>query len=160
MATVIGAAYGSTSTPTDRPTGGRSFGLGDYSVDEVGKHWVYVQCTTALTPGQPAVITDAHIAAACSTTNALRGLRVGVPTATFAANDFGWLQVFGSANVNVLASAAANTRLNSTNTPGALDDDGSVGTKEIREINLTASRNPTTGPAPAILNFPMVGVTL
>jgi hypothetical protein len=52
------------------------------------------------------------------------------------------------------------TRLNTTATVGALDDDGTAGARVINGIALTASRAASQGNAVGILNFPQVGVTL
>jgi hypothetical protein len=62
--------------------------------------------------------------------------------------------------LQVLASAAANVRLNTTATAGALDDDGTSTTKEVLGIALTTARAASQGLAPAMLNYPAVGVTI
>ena len=95
-----------------------------------------------------------------TTTTGLRGLLVGVPAVNIAASSYGWVQIKGPADLQVLASAAANVRLNTTATAGALDDDGTAGTKDVHGIALTTARAATQGSAPAMLNYPAVGVTL
>ena len=60
----------------------------------------------------------------------------------------------------VLASAAANVRLNSTATGGSPDDDGTSTTKTLDGIYLTTARGGSNGSAPGVLNYPQVGVTI
>jgi hypothetical protein len=88
------------------------------------------------------------------------GKLVGVCRAIVPASNFCWLQVFGIGNVQVLASAVLYTRLNTTVTSGALDDDAAVGSRVINGVTLTATRAASQGNAVGVLNFPEVGVTL
>jgi hypothetical protein len=160
MSTVIGANYATTLSAADRLNSGKGFGLGDLSTDQDGNVWLYVQASAAVTVNYFVVISATYTVTPITTTNGLLGLRVGVPAAAMASGDYGWVQVFGPATVQVLASAIANTRLNTTATAGALDDDGTATTKEIRGVGLTTTRGGTAGTAPAILNWPVVGPTL
>lgn len=89
------------------------------------------------------------------------GSRVGVAQVALADNQYGWFQIYGRGPVRTLASAARGTRLNTTATAGALDDDGTAGSEQIFGIVLTTA----TGGAAAtnengVLNYPVVGVTL
>jgi len=89
------------------------------------------------------------------------GSRVGVAMAALADNEYGWFQVYGKANLRTLASAAKGTRLNSTATNGALDDDGTAGSEAIFGVVLgTATGGAEATNADAILNYPSVGTTL
>jgi len=89
------------------------------------------------------------------------GTRVGVACAAMADNEYGWFQIFGKGPVRTLASAAIGTRLNSTATAGALDDDGTSGAEQIMGIVLnTATGGAEATNADAILTYPHVGVTL
>jgi hypothetical protein len=106
------------------------------------------------------VISVTHTVAHMTTTTGLRGLLVGVPAVDIAASSYGWVQIKGPANLQVLASAAANVRLNTTATAGALDDDGTAGSKDVLGIALTTARAASQGLAPAMLNYPAVGVTI
>lgn len=125
-----------------------------------GSVWIYVQASAAITAAYACVISTTHTAAHMTTTTGLRGLLVGVPMVDIPNGSYGWLQVKGPANLQVLASAAANVRLNTTATAGALDDDGTAGAKEVLGIALTTARAATNGTAPAMLNYPAVGATL
>lgn len=89
------------------------------------------------------------------------GTRLGAAQAALADNQYGWFQVYGRGSLRTLASAAVGTRLNTTATGGAVDDDGSAGSEAIFGLVL----NTATGGAEAtnnnaIFNFPSVGTTL
>jgi hypothetical protein len=160
MSTVIGANYSATLTAADRLNSGKGFGLGDLSTDQDGNVWIYVQASAAVTVNYFVVMSATYTVAPITTTNGLRGLRVGVPAAAMASGDYGWVQFYGPATVQVLASAAANVALNTTATAGALDDDATTGAKSILGAHLTTARGGTAGTAPAMLNWPSVGATL
>jgi hypothetical protein len=89
------------------------------------------------------------------------GSRVGVAQAALADNEYGWFQVAGKGSVRTLASAAKGTRLNSTATEGALDDDAGAGSEAIFGIVLgTATGGAEATNTDALLSFPTVGTTL
>lgn len=89
------------------------------------------------------------------------GSRVGVAQAALADNEYGWFQVYGKGSLRTLASAAKGTRLNSTATNGALDDDGGVGSEAIVGVTLgTATGGAEATNSDAMFNFPSVGATL
>ncbi len=123
---------------------------------------VGAQTNTAVTAGYACVLDTSWGADHITTTNGLRGLLVGVAQVDIAALSYGWFQRSGKASVGVrvLASAAADARLNTTATAGALDDDGTATTKEILGIALTTANGGSTALTAAMLNFPAVGVTL
>jgi hypothetical protein len=89
------------------------------------------------------------------------GSRVGVAQAALADNEYGWFQVYGKGSLRTLASAAKGTRLNSTATVGALDDDAGSGSEAITGIVLgTATGGAEATNTDAILSYPTVGATL
>lgn len=89
------------------------------------------------------------------------GSRVAVAQATLADNEYGWFQIYGKGSARTLASAAKGTRLNSTATAGALDDDGGTGAEAIQGLTLgTASGGVAETNADAIFSYPTVGETL
>lgn len=89
------------------------------------------------------------------------GSRVGVAQAVLADNQYGWFQVFGKGGVRTLASCAKGTRLNTTGTNGALDDDATAGSEAIVGIVLgTATGGAEATNADAILVYPTVGATI
>ena len=77
----------------------------------------------------------------------------GIPRAGIPANHFGWLQLWGYAECQVLASAAKDTALYTSATAGALDD-ASASQTRIYGVHLTTARSATAGVAPCVLRFP------
>lgn len=141
-------------------TDGKIFGLGDRLVQSDGKEYVFVQASAAITQYDVVYITSAYAAADITTTVGLRGALIGVAPIAFAINEYGWVQVKGPCTMNVLASCAANVRLNTVATAGYLDDDGTATTKQAQGIYLTTARAASNGSAPGILNYPYVDATL
>lgn len=89
------------------------------------------------------------------------GSRVGAAQAALADNEYGWFQIYGKGSVRTLASAAKGTRLNSTATAGAVDDDGTAGSEAIDGLVLgTATGGAAATNTDAIFSYPTVGVTL
>jgi hypothetical protein len=89
------------------------------------------------------------------------GSRVGVAQAALADNQYGWFQVYGKGSVRTLASAAKGTRLNTTSTDGALDDDATAGSEAVFGIVLgTATGGSAATNSDAIISYPTVGTTL
>jgi len=99
-----------------------------------------------------------------TTTNAAPGTGtgklVGVARRAVPASNYCWLQIYGAGNVQVLASAVLFTRLNTTATAGALDDDGTAGARVINGMALTATRAASQGNAAGLVNYSDVGVTI
>lgn len=89
------------------------------------------------------------------------GSRVGVAQAALADNEYGWFQIYGKGSVRTLASAAKGTRLNTTATDGALDDDATAGSEAVFGIVLgTATGGAAATNADAVIVYPTVGTTL
>lgn len=89
------------------------------------------------------------------------GSRVAVAQAALADNEYGWFQIYGKGSCRTLASAAKGTRLNTTATNGALDDDATAGSEAIFGIVLgTATGGAEATNADAIIVYPTVGTTL
>lgn len=89
------------------------------------------------------------------------GSRVGVAQAALADNEYGWFQIYGKGSVRTLGLAAKGTRLNTTATNGALDDDATAGSEAVFGIVLgTATGASEATNADAIINYPSVGTTL
>ena len=89
------------------------------------------------------------------------GTRCGVAQAALADNEYGWFQVAGKGSLRTLASAAKGTRLNSTATGGALDDDATAGSEAIFGVVIgTATGGAEATNADAIFAHPSVGTTL
>ena len=89
------------------------------------------------------------------------GSRVGAAQAALADNEFGWFQIYGKGSLRTLASAAKGTRLNTTATGGAVDDDGTASAEAIVGLVLgTATGAAAATNADAMFCYPSVGVTL
>ena len=143
-----------------RTTTDAEFGLGDVVSDGKGNVFVYIQASEALTVNAAVLITEAAASEMVDTTSTASafGDRVGVISVAFVISEFGWAQIYGTATVNVAASAAANVAINSTGTAGRLDDDATSGAEIITGIALTAAESSNL--AAAILNYPVVGGTI
>ena len=89
------------------------------------------------------------------------GSRVGAAQAVMADNEYGWFQIFGKGSLRTLASAAKGTRLNSTSTAGAVDDDATTGSEAINGLVIgTATGGAAATNTDAIFAYPTVGATL
>lgn len=158
---LVGISPLDTFTTAASLQSGKGFGLGDrIPADHDGRAYVYVQASAAIAAGDFAFFTAAHAAAPLSTANDARGNLGGVANVAFASGEFGWLQVRGATAVNVLANAAANTRLNTTATAGKLDDDGTAGSMQVQGVYLTAANGAGTNATACILNDPFIDVTI
>lgn len=141
------------------------FALLDKFTDEDGRVFLYVQANGAVVINAACVITEAGQAAEASitTTATARGDAVGIATAAFADNEYGWLAVYGTGTdilVLVAASAAANVPLNSTGTDGTLDDDATSGAEVIDGLVIITADGGSGSAIQAELNWPTVGATL
>lgn len=138
--------------------------VGTFAIGSDGTQWVYVKFGTggATLQGYVCVYDEDYLAVMMSNSVGALGDKVGIYPATVAAlaNDYGWLQVYGTCDqIQVLASCAANVLITSTTTAGALDDAAGTGTKTISNMWLTTARAASQGNAPGTLNFPVVGAT-
>jgi hypothetical protein len=139
-------------TAAEITAGGKGFAVGDTYVDNAGNGYTFIQAAGAITGAGFVVRFGVDFQATMlSTANDARGDRVGVALGAIASGEFAWVQTSGVfANVQVLASCAANARLNTTATAGALDDDGTAGSFVIDHIVLTTARAASQGNAPGV----------
>lgn len=131
------------------------------------QEFVYGRANGAVTAAGYLVVelTGFDFAMASTTTTAAgssgHGTRVGAAQAALADNEYGWFQIYGKGSARTLASAAKGTRLNSTATNGAVDDDGTAGSEAINGLVLgTATGGAEATNADAIFSYPTVGATL
>jgi hypothetical protein len=134
--------------------------VGTVDVGPNGSEWVFCRANTALSAGFVAQIGITFAADHVTTANSLFNRPLGVPAVAIPANSFGWLQRKGPSSVRGLASAVADARLNTTATAGAIDDDGTVGAKVVNGITFTTAVGGVAANQAAMLNDPVVGVTL
>lgn len=149
--TLIGARL---SEPFGSDDFGRSeFALGDRTQDAAGNTYVFVTASAAITgEGYVCQIDEAYSAAHLTTANSESGSRVGIAQHAFTSGDKGWLMVEGVTQVRVSASCAANVGINTTATPGQLDDDGTASSKDVTGLILTTARAASAGLAPGLIN--------
>lgn len=155
MTNIIGANTASDSTDA-------KFGVGDLSTDYAGNVFVYVKASSAIAQYDVVTYDETYntTVAPVSTSNDARGDKCGVAPVAIASGSYGWVQISGPATANVLASCAANVRLNTTGTAGSLDDDGTTSAMQVQGIYLTAARTASNGSAAAILNYPFIDAQL
>lgn len=160
--TIVGALTTEKFTAAQMEQG-KGFGLGDRFIDSVGREFVFVQFGTGGASVQFLVSINMADYTAVMTSNSasLRGQLVGVYVGDTAAliGEFGWVQIYGPASIQVSASCAANALITTTVTAGELDDAAGVGTKTIAGVVLTTARAASSGQAPAMLIYPNVTIT-
>lgn len=89
------------------------------------------------------------------------GTRCGAAQAALADDEYGWFQIAGKGALRTLASAAKGTRLNTTGTNGAVDDDATAGSEAIFGLVIgTATGGAAATNTDAIFVYPTVGTTL
>lgn len=130
--------------------------------DQGPKVWVYAQTSGGATgEGYVHIINGATgVGVMVTSTNAAAGagvgFQLGVPLVAIAANGYGWFQVYGRCNIRTSAAAAVGTQLNTTATPGALDDTLTAATtSQLVGITLTTLTGGAAAGA-AFLNWPSV----
>lgn len=126
------------------------------------QEFVYGRANGAITgPGFLCIEQTGFDFAMLTTANSGNGARVGAAQTVLADNQYGWFQVYGKGSLRTLASAAANTRLNTTATAGAVDDDGTAASKSILgAVLMTATGGAAATNPDAIFSYPIVGITL
>jgi len=130
------------------------YGRADGAVTGAG--FACVELTGATNGFDFAMVTTANTAAGQNG----HGSRIGVAQIALADNQYGWFQVYGKGSLRTAGAAAKGTRLNTTATAGALDDDATASSRAINGVVLgTATGGAATGPD-AVFSYPTVGVTL
>lgn len=88
------------------------------------------------------------------------GSRVGVAVSAIPSSGYGWLQIYGKASLLTAGAVAVGTRLNTTATAGAIDDDGTVGARAINGLVFKTAAGGAAVSVDGRLDYPSVGVTL
>ena len=88
------------------------------------------------------------------------GSRVGVAMVAATVGQYCWYQVLGRSSMLTASAVVLGTRLNTTATAGAIDDDGGVGSRVINGIVFKTAVAAAQIGADARLIYPTVGVTL
>lgn len=164
---IIGLSRDTITAATDAPAF-RLGTVGGYDDPTNGyQEFIYGRASGAITAlGYAVVESTGNIFQHITTANTAagqngHGARVGVAQAAMATNQYGWFQVYGKASLRTLAACAKGTRLNTTATAGAVDDDGTAGARAINGAVLgTATGGAEATNADAYLSYPTVGATL
>lgn len=127
-----------------------------------GKKYVYVVLGTGGVTGDGYVCTidDAFEAVMLTTSNDADGDVLGVAEGAGAAEDYGWLQVYGPAGVRTEQDALANAFLGATADAGQLDDAAATGLYVDGIVLRTATGGADAVNTTAWLNFPRVAMRM
>lgn len=125
-------------------------GVGDKYCGADGKEYVYILASSAIAQYDVVGASEAYAGAPITKAMADDGWKVGVAPVAIASGSYGYIQVKGVADINVLASCAADAALYTSATAGSLDDDNTSQTK-IDGIVLTTARAATPGEAPGFM---------
>lgn len=119
------------------------------------KVFVYVSAGAGITAGQAVQINYENEAVPTGALASSTGYRVGVATCDIESGGFGWVQVFGKADVNVVASTAVGGAVSTSGTAGSLDDlTAGAGLRPVTGLHIGAVDG-TTGSV--YLNWPVQG---
>jgi hypothetical protein len=88
------------------------------------------------------------------------GSRLGAAQAVLADNQYGWFQIYGKGSLRTAGAAAKGTRLNTTATGGAVDDDATGGSRALNGVVLGTATVGAATSADALFSYPTVGATL
>jgi hypothetical protein len=124
-------------------TDGKGFSLGDRVCSHDGKDFVFVQAGGAIAANDAVAIAEDYQAIALTTAAAEDGHKIGVAPVAFADDEYGWVQVRGVCELNVLGAYAADGILYTTATAGSLDD--AAATTLCRIHGLIGTEAGTTG---------------
>lgn len=167
MEAVIGISPAKITAATAAPEFRLGTVAGYDDPDNGRKEYIYGRANGAITAaGYACVMATGFDFLMASTTTTAPGQQgpgslVGVAMAALADNQYGWFQTYGKGSVRTLASAAKGTKLNTTATAGALDDDATAGSETIEGLVLgTATGGAEATNADAYLSYPVVGRTL
>lgn len=129
-----------TTLATTDPTAG----LGDIHRDPAGKEWMYVRANSAVVAGALVSIDESYDATELTTTLAKTGMPIGVAPIAASDNEYFWAQTRGvAAKVLTLNKPAADIKLYTSATDGAVDDAVTTAQSFIRGIMLTAAPSTT-----------------
>ena len=165
------ATIGISAAQVTASTGTAEFRLGTvggYDSPTLGyQEFVYGSANGAITAAGYGVVelTGFDFIMASTTTTAPGqsgyGSRFGAAQAVLADNEFGWFQIYGKGSLRLLASCVKGTRLNTTATAGALDDDGTGSSEAISGVVLLTTAGASAATATdVVFSYPSVAETL
>lgn len=130
------------------------------------KEYVYGSSVGVQTAGQACVEgvagvwTPVTTALSAAGTVGGHGTRVGVAQFAATAGQFGWYQVYGTGTALTAGAVAVGTRLNTTATAGAIDDDGTAGARPILGAVFKTAAGGAAVSADVRLSYPTIGLTI
>jgi len=129
-----------------------SFKPGTTVQTENNGKWVYCKLPATVVGSVCIIDPSTWEAALITTVLAAAGIGkpVGVAPAIATAGQYGWLQQRGVIDNILTGVAAVNVPLNTTATPGQVDDDGTMGAGLFGPLVLTTARTGSAGVAPAL----------
>ena len=119
------------------------------------KVFVYVSAGAGITAGQAVQIDYLSEATPTGALASSTGYRVGVATCDIDSGGYGWVQVHGRAEVNVVASTVVGGAVSTSGTAGSLDDlTAGAGLRPVTGLHIGAVNGTV---AQAFLNWPVQG---
>lgn len=144
-----------TGTSNDQ---GNQFSLGQMVDGSGGTKWMYVHASAAIAANAWVAIDADGEVASLTDTLLVTGQAVGIATAAFADNDFGWVCVYAGQSSDVAglvaASCAADIALYTSTVAGVLDDATSIGSRVFGAVIIAANTAGAAAAEQAILNWP------
>lgn len=140
---MAGVNFTETFAAGDRATRFPPHKVGTRMEGADGKVYIYVQAGGAIDANDAVGIDEDYQATTLTTAAAEDGHKIGVAPATFANDDYGWVQVRGVCELNVGGGYAADGILYTTTTAGTLDD--ASATTLARIHGLIGTEAGTTG---------------
>jgi hypothetical protein len=145
---------------TKNPDAFQQFNRGHRATGDFGGLFLYGQATAAVAAGDWIVFDNNYNATLGATANSPRGAKVAVARYAMPAGQFGWFQVEGQGPARTAGAIAAGAQINTTATPGAFDDDATVGAKRIDGVALLVAAAGAVTNAEFTLSNPVIGATL
>lgn len=121
------------------------------------EEYIFVYAAAEVPATTVAVIDPNFNAAQITSANSSPGDRCGVAHTTIPAKSYGWLSRAGKGLIQVGANANARVALNTTNTPGRLDDGGNAA-DVVDGIVLTANRGAGVGTQNGVWDYPRIRI--
>ena len=128
--------------------------LGQRLRDHRGFEYMYVKAAEAVGANDVVTINQVYAIHKLDTAALTKFRRIGVALdGAFAANQHGWVCIYGVGQIKVKASCAANAQLYTSATAGSMDD-AATSHEGVKHIYLSTARGGTDGLAPAVWHYP------
>lgn len=157
---LLGTSFSATEVLSD---GVLRHDLGTRVEGNEGSVFIYCQANGAIAgDAYVCLIDEAYQVAELDEANGATGFgqMVGVAKSAWADNEYGWIQIAGTADIRVAANCAADAQLYNTTTDGVLDDAATSGLEAIDGIAIKTANGGSTANVEGVLTFPRVGATV